>query len=195
MKFLFLLSSLVMSVLTISCTSNLNELTDQNAVSDAWLDTAPRVSQRPHRPADGITHWKYGPSMDRITTYSPRSKPARSAQPAEVASSKQKTTRPETHYISSGYTTHYGASHRGHHRAPNQGFVRTVEQVGPSIVPRLSVPTVVRSPQAVSTRNHSSNNKESHRSGYNRGERNTASTAANGARSRGGQGSREGRRR
>lgn len=182
MKSITLLLSLLIGALSISCTTDLSDYNDRDAVSDAWLDTPPRTPQRPARPADGITHWNRGlPPAGAVKQAHVISKPSSVPARSKTNSGKQNDQQISTGHTGyhTGYTTHYihgvhRGGHRHHHGRAQTGFVRTVEKVGPSIVPRLNVPETIRRAPTPPKTYHNSKNRRS-----NRGDHHTSNKGKN----------------
>lgn len=157
MKIVYFLCSLVPCFVSVSCVTQ--GLTDHR-VNDAyaWLDTPPRSHLRDTRPQSTLTQWKTAlpPARERGSAVSiPQVNRASVEQREDVGRSRQ-------NYNFHGSTQDNRTSYRGnggnarrhyqHHdgrgvpqRQGRQGYVRTVEKVGPSIVPQLSAPLSTRS--------------------------------------------------
>lgn len=136
---------------------------DPLVVSDEWLDTPPRKAGYPPRAADGITHWNAGLPAAGIREASRPSHPGSgiAGQQAYQTENRMVSTpandlvrHPYT--VISSYPVYYRMDTRRRHgshchppgnpaRTPRQSYQRSVEKVGPPMVPRLNVPLVDRS--------------------------------------------------
>lgn len=143
------LCTLVLCFMSVSCVTR--ELTDHSVSSVyAWLDTPPRPHWRDPRPQSTLTQWKTGlpPARTAVSSVpAPSKNRASHVQRGDSDLSRQKN---DSHSYFQGCRTSYsGRSRRHYHDArvvpQRQGFVRTVEKVGPSIVPQLSAPQSTRS--------------------------------------------------
>ncbi|MCP5538042.1 MAG: hypothetical protein H7A51_17640 [Akkermansiaceae bacterium] len=149
--------SLTLCVLITSCAT---ELADHRMVSDAWLDTSPRRPQLPARPSDGITHWNAGLPSARAVSMARKSS-AKAGRPVSHPTPVPRSdyAGQESYDLSPGYITGYRSHYRsrgghprhGRYQSQRQVYERTVEKVGPSIVPRMDVPLIDRSAGASSS--------------------------------------------
>lgn len=142
--------------LSLSCTTS---PPDHQMVSDAWLDTTPRKAEYPPRSANGITHWNAGLPPARTHHDSPSNQagsPVSSAKTAREISGAADDSSWGSYRVSSSYPVLYQShqKHYRHHRCrrhhdrsrpQRQSYQRTVEKVGPSIVPQAKVPLTDRS--------------------------------------------------
>ena len=158
MKSLPLVVLLALSGLTASCTTIHPE---HSAVNAAWLDTTPRKAEHPPRQADGITHWTTGLPPARTQPENPPnySSPAlvTSTTSSQADEPPQDLHREPLSYVIHHRTNDRGRGHRSRcnpPRAQRQPFERTVEKVGPSIVPRPTAPLIDRTLGASGPLNH-----------------------------------------
>lgn len=157
MKIACFFCALVLCFVSVSCVTQ--ELADPGVSSVyAWLDTPPRPHMRDTRPQSTLTEWKTGLPPRREARVAVRNESQVSQASKHRASNKDRGDSDrsrqniDSYSYSQGYRTSYAGRSRKYRRhdhgsvAPQrQGFVRTVEKVGPSIVPQLSVPLSTRS--------------------------------------------------
>lgn len=147
-------------VATISCCFVSCSVSDYHAVgvSDAFLDTPVRKSDVPYFAQSSTSDWKTGlPSADYVASLRQQRQlvgqpKAVSAPPASVNAEYRegyypvRTHRVVRHHIAPHY---YGKKkyrkYGGHHHVKRTPHVRTVEKVGPSIVPQPPLPSSTRS--------------------------------------------------
>ena len=116
--------------------------------SDAWLDTAPRVSQQPKRPQSTLADWNTGlPSVAHVKELHEREQQRRWSK-SEQMPAAYAPREAENHSVRGGYSytvhSYWPGSYRahcrkGHRNSGREPYVRSVEKVGPSIVPRAPV--------------------------------------------------------
>ena len=157
MKFFSLYLSLALSGLLISC-STIHP--DHSAVSADWLDITPRKADYPPRQADGITHWNIGLPPVQAQRDSPQNHSG-PALATRTTSSQADDASQNLHREPAAYVFHHqplyrSRRYRSHYDPPRtqrQPFQRTVEKVGPSIVPRPAAPVIDRTLGASSSLN------------------------------------------
>ncbi len=150
MKAACLFLALIGAVLSVGCVARQPVAL---GVSDAWLNTPWRAHSQPVGPKNGLTHWKVGlPPVRKAATVALRPQAARAGKGGRDGHADGLVAAPTPSAVDSfGYgvvhTRYRGRPGRHHHvRGDSQSdYVRQVEKVGPSIVPRLRVPLSTRS--------------------------------------------------
>lgn len=142
-------------VLLVSCATSDYTAT---GVSDAWLDTPVRAPGAPGRPQSTLADLNTGlPSAAPVRAISQqRTEPP----PAAPACTERHAEAPRRHaeaprHVDRGYTgggywaastyRHHHGRHPHSHGVARPGYTRTVEKVGPHILPQPPVPLSTRS--------------------------------------------------
>ena len=143
MKTACLYFSLIGCVLSVACVTRQPVA---EGVSDAWLDTPWRPHSQPAGPENGLTHWQAGlPPARKAATVAVTSQVPRAGTDGVVAAPAPSA---QDYFRYGVVHTRYLGRSRRHHPArggSQSEYVRQVEKVGPSIVPRLTVPLSTRS--------------------------------------------------
>ncbi len=147
MKTACLYFSLIGCVLSVACVTRQPVA---EGVSDAWLDTPWRPHSQPAGPENGLTHWKAGlPPARKAAAVAITSQVPGEEKDGRADGVVTAPAPPAQDFFRYGvvHTRYLGRSRRHHpvRGNPQSEYVRQVEKVGPSIVPRLTVPLSTRS--------------------------------------------------
>lgn len=145
----FILTAAVCGLLASCATSDYQA----SGVSDAWLDTPERVSDAPKLPQSTLTHWKTGlPSAEHVRAITrQRNEVVRPVVSTHRKEKDRDRRRADDDYYRAPRVSGYWVAsphryrHNHHRRTSRPPYTRTVEKVGPSIVPQPEVPLSTRS--------------------------------------------------